>query len=252
MVNVNVVPASRGAAWFSEGFEYFRQSAGPWIGSAVILLVINITVSMLPIAGMLLSQLLTPVFIGGLLLGCRDIGDGKGLQINHLFAGFSQYTGNLVLLGVLYTLGSVMILIFMVILLFLSVGLEFINLIVQGGTESAIQELSLEHIRNMLLVILTGLFFYVPLLMAFWFAPALTVLEEMGPVDAIKASFSGCMKNIMPFLIYGLVGLVLSFIASLPFMLGWIILTPMIIASVYLAYLDIYNPDKAVTIVQES
>ena len=207
---------------------------------------------MLPIAGMLVSQLLTPVFIGGLLLGCRDIAEGKGLQINHLFAGFSQYTGNLVLLGVLYTLGSAMILIFMVIVLFLTVGLEFINLISQGGAQSAIQELSLDHIRNMLLVILTGLLFYVPLLMAFWFAPALTVLEEMGPVDAIKASFSGCMKNLMPFLIYGLVGLVLAFIATLPFMLGWFILTPMIVASVYLAYLDIYHPDKSTIVVQES
>ena len=145
-----------------------------------------------------------------------------------------------------------MIFIFMVIVLFLTVGLEFINLIAQGGAESALQELSLEHIRNMLLVILTGLFFYVPLLMAFWFAPALTVLEEMGPVDAIKDSFSGCMKNIMAFLIYGFVGLVLSFIATLPLMLGWFILMPMTIASVYLAYLDIYNPDNAITIVQES
>ncbi|NNE36747.1 MAG: hypothetical protein HKN08_00455 [Gammaproteobacteria bacterium] len=252
MIDINVVPAARGAAWFIQGFEYFRQSAGPWIGTAIIFLVINIALGMLPVAGMLISQLLTPVFIGGLILGCRDIDEGRGLQINHLFAGFSGHAGNLVLLGVLYTLGSVMIIILMAIVMFLTVGLEFIRILSEGGTEAVLQELSLEHIRNVLLVILTGLFFYVPLLMAFWFAPALTVLDKMGTVDAMKFSFSGCLKNIMPFLIYGIVGMMLSFLATLPFMLGWFIFTPMIMASIYHAYMDIYHPDQSVTIIQRS
>ncbi len=252
MITVNVVPAERGTAWLTEGFEYFRGNAGPWVGTAIIFMAINIALGFLPVAGMLISQLLTPVFIGGLVLGCRDIDEGRGLQINHLFAGFGESAGNLVLLGVLYTFGTMVIIIAMVFFMFVTVGLEVIKGIAEVGTEMTLQELSLEHIRNVLLIILTGLFFYVPLLMAFWFAPALTVLDKLGAIDAIKSSFSGCVKNIMPFLIYGIIGLILSFLATIPFMLGWFILTPMIIASIYLAYLDIYHPDRSVTIIQSS
>ncbi len=252
MIHISAVPAERGSAWFTQGFEYFRRSAGPWIGIAIIFLAINITLGFLPVAGMLLSQLLTPIFIGGLILGCRDIDEGRGLQINHLFAGFNQHAGNLALLGVLYTLGSVMIIVVMVMVMFLTVGLDLIRVFAEAGTETALQELSLEHIRNVLLVILTGLLFYVPLLMTIWFAPVLIVLDRLGAVEAMKASFSGCMKNIMPFLIYGVVGFILSILATIPFMLGWFILTPMIIASIYIAYLDIYHSDQAVTIIQTS
>jgi uncharacterized membrane protein len=88
--------------------------------------------------------------------------------------------------------------------------------------------------------------------MTIWFAPVLIVLDRLGAVEAMKASFSGCMKNIMPFLIYGVVGFILSILATIPFMLGWFILTPMIIASIYIAYLDIYCSDRAITINQTS
>ena len=39
--------------------------------------------------------------------------------------------------------------------------------------------------------------------MAFWFAPALVVLRGAAPVAAIKQSFAGCLRNLVPFLIYG-------------------------------------------------
>ena len=46
--------------------------------------------------------------------------------------------------------------------------------------------------------------------------------------------------NTIPFLIYGLVGVVLCILATLPFMLGWFILALVIIASLYIAYKDIF------------
>jgi uncharacterized membrane protein len=66
------------------------------------------------------------------------------------------------------------------------------------------------------------------------------VFHELGAVDAMKVSFSGCLRNIVPFILYGLVGLVLGIVASIPFGLGWLVLGPVAIASVYLGYRDIY------------
>jgi uncharacterized membrane protein len=76
--------------------------------------------------------------------------------------------------------------------------------------------------------------------MAVWFAPALVVFQGKSAVDAMKESFSGCMRNVMPFLIYGVVMLVFSVLASIPLLLGWLVLGPVLAASLYTSYKDIY------------
>jgi uncharacterized membrane protein len=58
-------------------------------------------------------------------------------------------------------------------------------------------------------------------------------------------SLSGCAKNVLPFLIYGIVWIVLAFIATLPLMLGWLVLAPVTFASVYTGYRDIYEDPVA-------
>jgi uncharacterized membrane protein len=77
--------------------------------------------------------------------------------------------------------------------------------------------------------------------MALWFAPALVALRGVAPVAAIKQSFTGCLRNLIPFLIYGLVMFVLSILATIPLALGWLVLGPVFVASVYVAYRDIYG-----------
>jgi uncharacterized membrane protein len=80
----------------------------------------------------------------------------------------------------------------------------------------------------------------VPVFMAIWFAPALVVFHQFGAMEALKASFDGCLKNIVPFLVQGVILLVASIVASIPFGLGWLVLGPVSFASVYTAYRDIY------------
>lgn len=44
----------------------------------------------------------------------------------------------------------------------------------------------------------------------------------------------------LPFLLYSIIMLVASIIATLPLMLGWLVLGPILVASIYTAYRDIY------------
>ena len=76
--------------------------------------------------------------------------------------------------------------------------------------------------------------------MAIWFAPALIVFNAMPPVDALKASFNACLKNIVVFLVYGLMIMVLCFFAALPLGLGFLVLGPVVAGSVYASYRDIF------------
>ena len=57
---------------------------------------------------------------------------------------------------------------------------------------------------------------------------------------AIRMSFTACLKNVMPFLIYGLVFLFIFIIAVLPFGMGLLVAFPLMYASTYAAYRDIF------------
>jgi uncharacterized membrane protein len=93
---------------------------------------------------------------------------------------------------------------------------------------------------SFLLAMLVALALSIPIYMALWFAPALVVFHDLAPVDAMKASFAACLKNLVPFLLYSVVLLVLCMIAAIPFGLGFLVLAPVILASIYTAYRDIF------------
>ena len=97
------------------------------------------------------------------------------------------------------------------------------------GIVSMCMDLSSELIHSLL-----------PLYMALWFAPSLIVFNNLKPLDAMKASFTGCLKNIVPFLFYSIVLLVLCMLAVIPFGLGFLVLGPVIVASIYTGYRDIF------------
>ena len=90
------------------------------------------------------------------------------------------------------------------------------------------------------LAMLVGIALMIPLMMTFWFAPSLVALNDIPALTAMKLSFLGCIKNILPFLLYGLIAFVLMLIAVIPFGLGLLILSPVLIASIYAGYRDIY------------
>ncbi|MDR3222026.1 MAG: hypothetical protein LBU46_08510, partial [Candidatus Accumulibacter sp.] len=84
----------------------------------------------------------------------------------------------------------------------------------------------------------------VPLFMSAWFAPALVALYDLAAFEAMKLSFRGCMRNLLPFLIYGLAFIVLAVLASLPLLLGWLLLMPSMVCSVYASYRDIFTGES--------
>jgi uncharacterized membrane protein len=95
-------------------------------------------------------------------------------------------------------------------------------------------------LTGFLLASLVMMALMIPVLMAVWFAAPLVVFHERGAVDALKESFAGCLKNIVPFLVYGVIFFVHAIVASIPLALGWLVLGPMAAASIYTAYRDIY------------
>jgi uncharacterized membrane protein len=225
------VPAGHGVSWLGEGWRLFKQSPLIWIVNVILFLVITVAVQVVPIAGGIAGALLAPVLGAGLMIGAHALHHGETLEVGHLFAGFRQNTGALVLVGVVYLVGVIAI----VILAMLLMGASFAGLMAGGG-EQALGP-------GLILAVLIGVALVIPLAMAYWFAPALVALNGLSAIEAMKMSFWGCLKNILPFLVYGLVALVAAIVATIPLALGWLVLGPVLAATMYASYRDIYYQD---------
>jgi uncharacterized membrane protein len=235
------VAAGRGAAWWSEGWRLFLGSPGIWLVITILYLAIMIGLSLVPVIGQIASMLLHPAMSAGLILGCRALDRGGELTVSHLFAGFSDKLGPLVILALLYLAGWIVIAAVAFVLLIAVIGVGSIGALLTGsGIEASLSLLSAFGL-GALLALLVAALFAIPLLMAFWFAPALIVLRGDEPFAAMKTSFDACLRNIPPFLIYGLLGVLFAMLASIPLGLGWFVLAPVYAATVYASYKDIFG-----------
>jgi uncharacterized membrane protein len=227
------VPAARGWDWIVGGWDLFKAQPGTWIGLVVVLAAIMIAIGLVPVIGTIVTSVLWPVFAAGVMLGCRAQREGGEIEVGHLFAGFKDKFGVLAAVGAIYLVALLVIA--------LSVGLVTgvgLFALLGGGDPNAADAAG--ALMTLLLAVLIMFALMLPVMMAIWFAPALVVLDGRGAVEAMKESFSGCLKNIVPMLLYSVVLLVAMVVASIPLGLGWLVLGPVLAASVYVSYRDIY------------
>jgi hypothetical protein len=216
-----------------------------WLALTMLLAALWAVSFVIPLLGPLLFNLLSPALFAGLMLGCRALENGEPLEIAHLFAGLKRHAAPLVTVGGVYLVGTVVV-----------VG---IVLVVAGGSDLPAvlskQEADIEALRaaarSMALAFAVGAVVYLPLLMLIWFAPMLVVFKGLAPVAAMKLSFTACVSNTVPFLVYGVAILLAWFVISLPAALGaiggllvialFVASIPVLICSVYASYQDIFG-----------
>jgi hypothetical protein len=231
-MNARSVAAANGWQWIKGGFDLFRQNPVIWIALFFIYLLLCMALSVVPVIGPIAVNLLAPVFMAGFMLGCQALENGEELEINHLFAGFKQNTSQLISVGGLYLAGMIVI-----------AGVIFVTaggaMLAMGEPENAIQAGA--DAQKLLLPLMILLALMLPLVMAYWFAPTLVVFHGYGAVDAMKLSFSACLRNILPFTVYSLICMLLLVLAAIPLGLGLVVMIPTMTASLYVSYKDIFS-----------
>ena len=227
------VPAGHGWTWIAGAWKLFKRQPGIWVSIAIIAIVIFIAYYFMRAFGSILGILLTPVFTAGVVIGAKSLDEGRKLEIAHLFAGFTNRFGALIAVGAIY-------LALLLAIVVVSARVTGVSVWVMLGASPDLTSAAMGEIISILLAWLIALALMLPVVMAVWFAPPLAVFNELGAFDALKASFVGCLKNIVPFLIYGLILLGFAVLASIPLCLGWLVLAPVIAASIYTSYRDIY------------
>ncbi|MBK8338349.1 MAG: hypothetical protein IPL03_18040 [Sterolibacteriaceae bacterium] len=189
------LPASRGWAWIVEGFALFRRNP-PLITFLVIAYwFLLAAIGVFPLVGQVAASLAMPALSVGVANGCRAIDRGERGGFDLIFSGFRLNLPSLLRLGAIYLLATLTVF-----------GL---STLVDGGllwqTMMKGQKVSLETFAesNLIAALELVLVLFMPVMLAYWFAPLLAAWAEMPAGKALFFSFFACMTNWRPFLVYG-------------------------------------------------
>ena len=239
------VSAGHGWAWIVQGYLLFRKSPAIWLSLLILLFFTTKILLRVPLAG-IVFVLFMPLFIAGLMEGCRTLERGQPLELGHLFAGFRRNAAPLVTIGGVSLVGNLC-----VMMIVMTLGGEAITAlsktIVQGGemTPQLARETQ-AAVSGVTRALLVGTLVSLPLLMAMWYAPLLVYFNDLGPIAAMKSSFLACLKNMGAMLVYGAIIFAGMFVA-MPFGIALgqydialLLLAPVVLPSIYASYKDIF------------
>ncbi len=240
-MNATRVEAGRGWGWIVEGWRLFVKAPGAWLVIMLIYFAIGIVLSFIPFVGTLASALLGPVLAGGMLYGAAALAQGQALEIGHLFQGFKdqERMGPLVVLG-LFSLGGG-VLIALVMILFMGGGLLMGGVLDSAGAVAPPQAMGGLFIGMGLFALLIVLAILLLISAALLYGIPLVMLAGQQAWPAVQDSMTASWINMLPLLVFGLIYVVLAFVALIPFGLGIFILGPVTVGAVYASYQEIFG-----------
>ena len=179
-------------------------------------------------------------------MGCVEIKKGGMLQIDHLFHGFKKRGRMLIRLGLFFFLWNIVI--YLITLLFLQSAMteEQARMLTEAQSQEQLGTL-LSQNPDMLGIFFNALIIAallsIPLVMASWFSPALVAFQNISPAKAMGLSLKACNKNILPFLLYGVLMLPMMVLGFLPLGLGLLVILPVILISQFVSYQAVFPND---------
>jgi len=217
------VPMMNGVAWVTDGFKIFFTNPFLW---ALVLIIYSLIIFGLSTMVSVLTTIVEPVFAAGFLICARESKYNKTFSMEKLFDGFSINGLKLSLLGLLELLVATAFLITVIVLSFMVVAnnikdidswdienFEYIISAIINSPELLNISLTIAFIS------ITAILFFLLFSMALWFSPALIVFNDVSFFGSLKLSFIAPIKNVLPFLVFSVLYLVIYLIAAIPILL---------------------------------
>lgn len=231
--------AGHGWLWIKTGYALFMKAPLLWIVLLAICFVAAAGVSAVPVVGEPLVSLLMPVVIVGLMAGCYSLQQGDELELMHLFCGFVRHTSHLVTLGGIALVGQ-----YLIFGVMMMVGGAALVGILMDNHGAIAPDVIQQAVAGAGAAVIIGALLFSLLLMAMQFAPMLVYFRHVAPVAAMKLSLRAFGHNIGAMFVYATAFMLLAILASMPMMLGWLILMPMVFTTLYASFCDIF-PEPA-------
>lgn len=222
--------------WLAAGWSIFMRAPLVWALQALIFFVILAALGMVPFLGWAAAPVTLPVLVAGMLSGARALDRGEPLHVGQLFDGLRQHAGNLLLVGGFHLLG--------LLLAALAAAAIGGSAMLTGAAAGALGAIAGAGVAagGMMLGVVVFTVLWALLMMALWFAPALVMLHEVAPLDAMKLSARACFHNLLAFVVLAALLYVLVWVAMIPAGLGMLVLVPVIAGALYAAWKETFSP----------
>lgn len=256
-MQARIVSAAGGARWLAEGWRLFRAAPLGWLAAVFGYWLLMTVVSVLPVVGVAAAAILVPAFSVGFMALARAAGRGGSIELGLLFDGFRNEPQTQMVLGVVYL--ACLALLLSATMLVDDGALARWMVTGRRPPEEVLQS------EAFLGALVTAAALYLPVMLAFWFAPPLAAWHATGAAKALFFSFAASLMNWRAFLAYGvataIATLLLPFlaltlltvassgalrapVATLVFPL-LLIMLPTLFASFYASYRDVFGYDAA-------
>lgn len=246
------LPASGGWQWLAQGYALFRRQPA-LIGLMVMSYWMSlIFCNILPFIGPLVASLVMPGLSVGVMTACRNVDRNLPVSMGLFIQPLKDNPRPLMTLGGIYLICTLVALALAAVV----DGGVLLQAITAGSTldEATVEESNIVMAAQFVLLLMA------PVLMAYWYAPALVAWHQLSISKALFFSFIACLRNWRAFLVYGLglvaVGAILpgvliglvgglfpgaaGFITSLLTLPLLMVLAPTVFASFYISYRDVF------------
>lgn len=204
--------ARRGIGWLAEAYAMFRTAKLAWVVMITFYCLLMVVIASLPLVGPVLIWVLKPVFAVGMLAAAWTQERGGRPALPQLFQGFKANVRALLSLGFVLVAGMA--------------AAWYVTSLLDGGVLNelmsaqqsragttdgqggpGVDERTVEALitsgrlqRSALILVLLAL----PTFLALFFAPALVVFQDAGPLAALGASLRAALANWRPLIVYAL------------------------------------------------
>ncbi|HEX4944769.1 MAG TPA: BPSS1780 family membrane protein [Usitatibacteraceae bacterium] len=231
-IRVRDVRSSRGPAWIAGGWRLFRGATVVWMGLSAGWMLITFGLVLVPVIGGVAANLMQPVFFSSFALAAHKQLAGTMPQMGDLFAGFRRPLRPLINLGAILLIAEIAIFFLMSLL-----GLPGVS----DGDEVPTIADYVRKLQGKEWILLVGLLLTALVKGALWFAPAILAFHDLSTAHAVRWSVYAALSNLGAMLAYGIALTVAFFAGVLPWGLGLLVVVPVMLASSYSGYADVFE-----------
>jgi len=217
--------------WFISGWKLFKKRPLTWIFMVLIFIILMIIASNFLI-GKFLMALSLPVLAGGIFIALDKANRNEPVGLESLFSVFKDKP----VLKQLLTVGAIGVAVLM-----LTMGLQYLT-----GTdyEIKIENSQVESANDVYKQVEKGSFFTGIITWiwawALFFGIPLVAIKREAAIPALKQSLIGSLMNIIPLISFVGMTILLTIISILPVGLGLFVFIPVLFATIYFAFTEIF------------
>ncbi|MGH8695904.1 MAG: BPSS1780 family membrane protein [Burkholderiales bacterium] len=191
-----IVPARHGWRWMTRALRLLGKAPFAWVLVSIAYWVVMGVVARLPYVGLAAGSLVMPAIAVSFLAMCRELDQGRPLEPKLVAAGFRRNLPALVTLGGLYLAATL--------------AIFAATWPIDGGTLARWMLFGtvapVDGGEDAFFWALVAAFaLWVPVQLAFWFAPPLVAWEAMSATKALFFSFFAAVRNWAAFLVFAAV-----------------------------------------------